>query len=98
MLGIAYAEAKIDRDIKFLGTEVKNTGSVSSSTSISNANDEKMLLAESSGQLIADYVDVPELAVEIQRAVWQVERSLKAKQEYQEEKKEIEAATKIPKR
>ena len=55
---------------------------------------EKLLLSQSSGQLIADYVEIPELAAEIQRAVWQVERSLKAQRDLHEEKNDLDSANK----
>ena len=98
MLDIAYAEVKIMENLRSVRTEISEIGSQKSDNSITNTSkdEEKMLLSESSGQLIADYLEVPELAVEIQRAVWQVDRALTAKQEYQEEKKELESATKTP--
>ena len=52
-----------------------------------------MLLSNSSGQIIADYLDVPQLAAEVERAVWQVEKALKNKQELKDEKAELDAAT-----
>ena len=98
MLEIAYAEAKMKEDLRGVRTELSEIASEKSNKPVSKApkDEEKMLLSESSGQLIADYLEVPELAVEIQRAVWQVDRALKAKQEYQEEKKELGSATKKP--
>lgn len=53
-----------------------------------------MVLSQSSGRLIAETVEVPELQIEIERAVAQVERSLAAREELVEEKREIESATK----
>ena len=93
MLGIAYSIASLDRQLQELDMDVKTLGSASSRNIVPIVNEEKMVLGKSSGKLIADYLEVPELAEEIKRAVWQVERSLKGKQEYQEEKQEIEAAT-----
>ncbi|KAL8837234.1 MAG: hypothetical protein Q9170_002607 [Blastenia crenularia] len=46
---------------------------------------ERMLLAQSSGKLIADLVEVPELEEHIQRAVKQVEKALSAQRELKEE-------------
>lgn len=60
----------------------------------SDARDEEMVLSQSSAKLIADTLEVPELEIEIERAVAQVERSLAARHELVEEKKEIESATK----
>lgn len=96
MLGIAYGAANMDTQLRDLRMLVNDIGSRPSGESLSKVKEEKMLLNGSSAQLIADYLMVPEVAVEIKRAVWQVERSLKAKQEYREEKQEIESATKKP--
>ena len=98
LLGLAYAVARMENEVKNLSDEVNEAGVIASDKCIPNGVGEKMLLSESSGQLIADSLDVPELAVEIKRAVWQEERSLRARQEYQEEKQEIEEATKKPDR
>ncbi len=75
-----------------LGQEVRRVGSEASSGSVPGDQEEKMLLSKTSGELIADYVEIPELAIEIERAVWQVEKSLQSKQELKEEKEELEAA------
>lgn len=53
-----------------------------------------MLLSPSSGKVIADYLEVPELEAEIERAAWQVEKSLKARQDLKEEEEVSEAAGK----
>ena len=45
-----------------------------------------MLLSKSDGIVIADCLDIPELAPEIERAVWQIERSIKARVLTDEEK------------
>ncbi|KAI9711655.1 MAG: hypothetical protein M1812_007088 [Candelaria pacifica] len=59
---------------------------------------EKMLLQQWNGKLIAQALEVPELEVELERAIWQVEESLKANEELEKEKKSIEAATVDPER
>lgn len=59
----------------------------------SYALDEEMVLSQSSARLIADTLEVPELEIEIERAVAQVERSLAARRELAEEKRKIESAT-----
>ncbi|KAK1979930.1 mitochondrial K+-H+ exchange-related-domain-containing protein [Colletotrichum cereale] len=46
-----------------------------------NAKDEAILLSQANGQRIAQALDVPELAVEIERAIWQVNHAKQAKQE-----------------
>lgn len=55
---------------------------------------ERILLSKRDGKLIAGILEVPELEAELARAVWQVERSLRAEEELKEEKGEIESATK----
>ncbi|KAI4113803.1 MAG: hypothetical protein LQ345_005300 [Seirophora villosa] len=56
-----------------------------------NVEAERMLLTPSSGRLIADMVDVPELEEHIHRAVKQVEKSLKAKEELHQAKGDLES-------
>jgi len=89
-------EAAVTKSLWDLGQEVNSIGSRASNDSVMVPEDqeEKMLLSKTSGGFIADYVEIPELAIEIERAVWQVEKSLKAKQELKEEKEELEAANK----
>ena len=94
ILRMAYAEAKMQQQLSSLKKELEDLNVESIGKATPSIDGEKMLLNKSSAQLIADQLEIPELAVEIKRAVWQVERSLKAKQEYREEKKEIETATK----
>ena len=82
---------------KTMGELEKEMGSIRSGSSISSVRDnrkENMLLSKSSGQLFAGHLGFPELAIEIERAVWQVERALKAQNELREEKAELDAATK----
>ena len=83
----------MDMSIEELDKEVDNIRSGSSGKSVSDKKEERMLLSKSSGQLFAEYLDVPELAVEVERAVWQVENALKTQQELKEEKAELGAAT-----
>lgn len=55
-----------------------------------------MLLSQSDATLIAKCLDVPEIGPEVERAVWQVEKYIKAGKELLEEKTELEKAnTKI---
>lgn len=49
-----------------------------------------MLLQGWNGKLLAERFKLPEMEVEIERAVEQVENSIKAKEELVEEKREIE--------
>lgn len=60
----------------------------------SDAEAERMLLIPSNGKLIADMVEVPELDEHIHRAVKQVEKSLSAKRELNEEKEELDSVNK----
>lgn len=52
-----------------------------------------MVLQRWNGKLIAERFKLPEMEVEIERAVEQVEQSIKAKEELIEEKIELEQAT-----
>lgn len=52
-----------------------------------------MLLQKWNGKLLAEEFKLPDMEVEIERAVEQVETGIKAKEELLEEKKEIEKAT-----
>ena len=83
----------MDTSIKELDREMDSIRSGSNVKSAPTENQERMLLSNSSGQLFAEYLEVPELAVEVERAVWQVEKALKAQQELGEEKEELDAAT-----
>lgn len=96
MLRMAYTEATMDKRLWDLSQELHTISSETADKQVSGVNQEQMLLDRDSGELIANYLEIPELAVEIKRAVWQVERSLKAKQELGEEKKELEEAIKRP--
>lgn len=92
-LRTAYIEAAMDMSIEELDKEMDSIRSGSSIKSVADGEEEKMLLSKSSGQIIADYLDVPQLAAEVERAVWQVEKALKNKQELKDEKAELDAAT-----
>lgn len=52
-----------------------------------------MLLQKWNGKLLAEEFKLPEMEVEIERAVEQVEDSIKAREELIQEKREIEKAT-----
>ncbi|KAI9696241.1 MAG: hypothetical protein M1836_005794 [Candelina mexicana] len=74
--------------------DLKDSRDVSTETSgqPSGLQEEKMLLQQWNGKLIAQALEVPELEVELERAIWQVEESLTTKGELRQEKKGIEAA------
>ena len=86
----------MDTSIKELEKEIGGIRSGSSVKSAPNAQEERMLLSKSSGRLFADYLET-EVAVEVERAVWQVEKALKAQQE-RREKAELDAVTKNKKK
>ena len=52
--------------------------------------EEGMLLRKSDGKRIAEALKVPELEMELDRAVWQVEKALRAEKEFKEEKTELD--------
>ena len=41
-----------------------------------SGSDEKMLLSQETGKVLARSLDIPELEIELERAIWQVERSI----------------------
>ncbi len=83
----------MDMSIEELDKETDSIRSGSNIKSVPDENEERMLLSKSSGRLFAEYLEVPELAVEVDRAVWQVEKALKSQQELKEEKAKLDAAT-----
>jgi len=52
-----------------------------------------MVLHKTDGKRISQALDMPELDVELDRAVWQVEKALKAEKELKEEKVEQDKAS-----
>lgn len=58
-----------------------------------DGREDVMLLQRWNGKLLAEQFKLPEMEVEIERAVDQVEKSINAKKELVEEKKQIEQAT-----
>lgn len=69
----------------------------SSEPSVLNAQhiaseEEEMVLRKEDAKEISEALKVPELEMELGRAVWQVERILKKKEELVEEKKELDKA------
>lgn len=55
--------------------------------------DETIVLDKSSGKRIADALEVPELEMEIGRALWQVEKALKATEELKTEQEALAASS-----
>lgn len=58
-----------------------------------NDTEDVMVLQRWNGKLIAEQFQLPEMEVEIERAVEQVQKSIKSKEELMEEKLELEKAT-----
>lgn len=84
----------MDMRLRNLGQELHSINLNPTDKRVSAVKQEQMLLDQNSGEVIAEHLEIPEMAVEIKRAVWQVERSLKAKQELGEEKNALEQAKK----
>lgn len=59
--------------------------------SASKNNTETMVLHNSDGKRIAEALEIPELSVELDRAVWQVEKALHAEKELREEKSNLDS-------
>ena len=54
--------------------------------------EERMVLHKSNGKRIAEALELPELDVELDRAVWQVEKALREKHELKEEQRDLKEA------
>jgi hypothetical protein len=61
-----------------------------------DGQEDVMLIQKWNGKLMAERFKLPDMGIEIERAVEQVESKIKAKEELVEEKKEIEKATAPP--
>ena len=59
-------------------------------------SEEVMLLSSHDGKVVAGGLEVPELALEIERAVHQVEGALRAEAELKRDKQSLDAATSSP--
>ena len=53
---------------------------------------EQLLLSQADGIMIADCLQIPEIAVEVERAVWQIEKEIKAQNELDDEKSKLRSA------
>jgi hypothetical protein len=58
-----------------------------------NQPNEALLLDRWNSKLIAKALKIPELEVELDRAIWQVGNALKGQREFKEEKEELDKAT-----
>ena len=75
---MAYTEATLDVVLQQLREEVRIVLQPSGMERIQGDPPEQMLLSRSSGKVIAEQLEIPAVAVEIERAVWQVERGIRA--------------------
>ncbi|KAL8952592.1 MAG: hypothetical protein Q9222_001507 [Ikaeria aurantiellina] len=99
VLESAYRISELDVALEKLESELKSISNRSESGSPEMKTEEqteKMLASKSSGRLIAELVEVPELEEQVQRAAKQVAKALRAKKELQEEKQELDSANKAP--
>ncbi len=85
-----YASGKLRFDAASISSTEKFTKT-------SEDPDEEMILHKSDGSRIAEALKIPELDVELDRAVWQVEKALQAVKELKDEKKRMDAANSKPK-
>lgn len=84
-----YASGKLRFDAASMPSTTKPIDS-------SDDPNEEMVLHKSDGTRIAEALKIPELDVELDRAVWQVEKALRAAKELREEKKDMDAANSKP--
>jgi hypothetical protein len=89
--------SKILDELYSTGKMSFNTPPVSTTGKLSTDSidmEEKMVLHKSDGKRIAEALEMPELDMELDRAVWQVEKALKAKKEKEkrEEKQKLDSA------
>ena len=76
-------------------------GSVSSTISpdsrkASEGPTDAMVLHKSDGKRIAEVLEIPELDIELDRAVWQVEKAMQAEKELRQEKANLDKASAKP--
>ena len=63
--------------------------------STASTEKEALVLDKWNSKLIAKALQIPELEVELDRAIWQVETALKGREELIEEKEELDKATTV---
>lgn len=62
----------------------------------STSEEDSMVLHKSDGKRIAQALEIPELDIELDRAVWQVEKALTAEKELKQEKAKLDEANAKP--
>jgi hypothetical protein len=96
VLDTAYAVQKIGVSLTDVEKEIQGLrdrrAKATSPGDVAPELSERMLLSGSDGTLISKCLDIPEIGPEVERAVWQVERSIKPDKELAEEKHELEKA------
>ena len=70
----------MDEFVKQIEDEVDNIGKKTPTGFETDESKEQMSLLPSSGALIAEQLEIPAIQMEIDRAVWQVRRGIKASQ------------------
>lgn len=79
-----------------LGNDSKLEKAVDDIKVLEEDGKEKMLLHKSDGKVISEALQLPELAVELDRAVWQVETDLEGEKLLKEEAHDLQEANKSP--
>ena len=80
--------AKLEKEFK--GLRAAHEGSQSTNTQPQESA-EHMLLSQGDSIFIADCLDIPELAPEVERAVWQVEKSIETRAQLRDKDEKLEA-------
>ena len=89
--------SKILDELYSSGKTQFNTRAVASMTSQDSTSEEdSMVLHKSDGKRIAQALEIPELDIELDRAVWQVEKALTAQKELKQEKAKLDEANAKP--
>ena len=87
ILRSAYTKATSDAPLRQLQDDVQKMNEQSQDAETGEPPPERMLLSKTSGKIIADQLEVPALEVEMERAIWQVERGMKTEEDDQHERK-----------
>ena len=87
---MAYTEAALETATKQIEADTKDfppqrdASGGSESKAEPFKDDERLLLPLSSGKLIAQWLEIPEIHAEIDRAVWQVDKAIQARRSAQQ--------------
>lgn len=94
--GLMYPTREISRNAPVPSREQAEDISSIIEKQTNNGSEDVMVLQRWNGKLIAEHFKLPEMEVEIERAVEQVEQAIKGREELLEEKRELERATAAP--